>query len=376
MTELRKITIEALVDDNNSSSIPLGISGVFTGIATEILDYGIIFINVYSDVASATDGLSIQQSSDGTNWDHSDVFTIQAATGKNFSINPHSKYLRVAYTNGGTEQTEFRLQTILKGNSKPSSHRLQDMITDDDDVELVKAVLAGKAGGTNYVNFTATNAGNFKVSLEEVENTISDDSNSSIKVSNYGTDEFSNSARLLVDNIFRGALLTTPIEHHEIHCGDSYTAHHVADLTNGASIDYLIVVPNWGTVDGTNPGDDQSIKLAHLIGEVSGEAETSFYIYEGPTVTVNGTAVTSVNRNRNSSKTDFLTIYQGATVSATGTRLEYGKLGSGKVLGGAVNRTDEWVLKNNTTYLLRVTNDTTSNNYHTIRFQYYIHPGV
>ena len=74
------------VDENNSSTTPLGISGVFTGTAVEIVKDAILFVNIYSDQASATDGLSIQQSSDGSNWDHSDVFTIPAAAGKKFSI--------------------------------------------------------------------------------------------------------------------------------------------------------------------------------------------------------------------------------------------------------------------------------------------------
>lgn len=144
MTELRKLNISGKIDTNNSTSTPLGISGVFTGLATETLDYGIIFISIYSDVASDTDGLSIQQSTDGTNWDFSDSYSIGAGVDKNFSINPHARYVRVVYTNGIVAQTSFRLQVILKGNSKPSSHRIQDAISDDDDAELVEAILTGK----------------------------------------------------------------------------------------------------------------------------------------------------------------------------------------------------------------------------------------
>lgn len=165
-----KVVLDGKVDTNNSTATPLGIGAVFTGTATETLDYALIFVSVKSDVASATDGLMIQQSSDGTNWDLEDNYTIPLATGKTFSIQPSEKYFRVVYTNGGTEQAYFRLQSIFKKtNSKPSSHRIQDMIIADDDAELVKAVLTGENPSGNFINFQGTTAGNFKISLEEYD---------------------------------------------------------------------------------------------------------------------------------------------------------------------------------------------------------------
>lgn len=146
MTELRRTRLEGKVDSGNSTTTPLGISGNFPGAWVNILDYGIIFVNVYSDKASATNGLVIQQSSDGVNVDHTDEYTVPAATGKNYAINPHAKYARVVYTNGLTAQTEFRLQTILKGNSKPTSHKVNNDITGEDDSELVSAAIKISGG--------------------------------------------------------------------------------------------------------------------------------------------------------------------------------------------------------------------------------------
>jgi len=162
MTELRKLNIQGIVDTNNSTSTPLGISGVFTGTATEILNYGIIFISVYTDVASAVDGLAIQQSINGTNWDFSDNYNIAAGANKNFSINPHARYLRVVYTNGAVAQTTFRLQVILKGNAKPSSHRIQDAITDEDDAELVEAIITGKDDSGVFRSVSVSNSSRLK----------------------------------------------------------------------------------------------------------------------------------------------------------------------------------------------------------------------
>ena len=240
---------------------------------------------------------------------------------------------------------------------------------------VVSRVQATKPDNT-VTDINATTGGNLKISLEELENQISTNSNSQLNTSPHIVDEYGVYQHQLGDNVFQGAVIAIPPEHHEIHCGDSYTAHHVEDLSNSATIDYVIIVPDWGTVNGTNTGSDQTIKVAHLVGEIFGEAETSFWLYENPTVSDNGSALNVVNRNRNSTFTDFLNIYRGATITAVGSELEHAKFGSGKLIGGGVSRTDEWVLRNNTTYLLRVTNDTTSNNYHTIRFQYYIHPGV
>ena len=56
---------------SNSSISPLTGGGVFTGAAMEITNYAVINVCVYSDVASATNGLTVQFSPDGTNWDHS-----------------------------------------------------------------------------------------------------------------------------------------------------------------------------------------------------------------------------------------------------------------------------------------------------------------
>ncbi len=183
-----EVVLSGYVDDNNSSSTPLSAGATFTGVATEVLDYGIIYVNVYSDQESATDGLEIHFSSDGTTWRAGlgDVFTIFANTEKTFSFQAHKRYFRVVYENGGTNQTEFDLQTILKkGNGKPSSHRIQDNITDEDDAELVKAVLTGKKADGTFDNASLTNGGNFKVSLEELESGISVNSNSQLKTTSY-----------------------------------------------------------------------------------------------------------------------------------------------------------------------------------------------
>lgn len=140
------VVLEGIVDDDNSFDTPInaGIKGEGEWINT--LPYAVITVSVKSNVASATNGLMVEFSSDGTNVDGSDEYTIPANAGKTFSFQPQSKYYRVSYTNGGVNQGFFRLQSILKKTYvKPSSHRIQDSIIDDDDAELVKSVLTGQS---------------------------------------------------------------------------------------------------------------------------------------------------------------------------------------------------------------------------------------
>ena len=364
----------------NSTIETLDPDATFTGGWEDITNFGVIVISLTSNVSSAIDGLMVQFSSDGTMAGiiSDDEFTYSAGAKKTFSFQAAAKFYRVVYTNGITIQASFNLQVVLKPYYvKPSSHRIQDSIINDDDAELVKAVLTGENPGGTFVNFQSTTAGNFKVSIEELENDVSTNNNTQLNTSPYIVDEYGNYNHQLGDNGFKGAIIAIPPEHHEIHCGDSYTAHHVADLANAATIDYVIITPNWGDpVVGNDPMGNQAIKVAHLIGELNGQAETQVWFYESPTVSANGNLLNILNRNRNSSNVDFLSIYEGATISAVGTELEHSQFGAGKAVGGGVNRTDEWVLANNTTYLMRVTNNTTSNNYHSIRFQYYVHPGI
>lgn len=126
----------------NSTVSNLLAGGVFTGEWEEIKDYAIIKVGIYSDQDSASGGLCFQQSPD-----QSEVFDEPydfLANGKKlWTPNPVMRYFRIVYTNGATPTTNFGIQTIYSSvYSKPTSHRLGDDVVDDDDTELVKAVVA------------------------------------------------------------------------------------------------------------------------------------------------------------------------------------------------------------------------------------------
>jgi hypothetical protein len=120
----------------NSSTATLTSGSVFTGTSENVLKYAEIRVSVFSDVASATDGLSMQQSKDGTNWDFVNAYTVPASTGKEFGVGVSATFFRIVYTNGGTNQATFRLAVSYHGTvTKASSVRPQDLRANDNDME-------------------------------------------------------------------------------------------------------------------------------------------------------------------------------------------------------------------------------------------------
>lgn len=136
----------------NSSSATLTSGSVYTGTGEDVTNFSEMRVSVFSDVASATDGLSLQQSSNGTNWDITDTYTVSlsaAGAGKTYVVPRQARFFRVVYTNGGTNQTSFRLQTILNRTATaPSSQRASDGYTNETDLVQNQAFLMGYNGTT------------------------------------------------------------------------------------------------------------------------------------------------------------------------------------------------------------------------------------
>ncbi len=162
------------VDSGNSSASTLLADAVFTGTGIDILSHDIVTITLDASHDSATDGISFQFSTDNSNWDDVYPFTYTAADGaRRFQFPVTAQYFRVVYTNGGTNQTHFRMQTILHhNNSLTSIHRLVDDVSNDRSAQIMKtAIIAQKAGGGpgagDFIAVQSTAGGNLKVSVEE-----------------------------------------------------------------------------------------------------------------------------------------------------------------------------------------------------------------
>lgn len=162
-------------------------------------------------------------------------------------------------------------------------------------------------------------------------------------------------AHLPLDEI-TGALITTTHPHNEIHKGEMFVYCEVTDLAQDAQRDVLI-----------STGD----RYVHIVNTTVTEAEAEYPFFEGVTASNNGTGVTAYNRNRNSLTTPTNSLFHTPTISNTGTTLCMKHWGSGKGSGGDDRGVNEWVLKPNTKYLIRITNFSQTANHTTIELEWY-----
>jgi hypothetical protein len=180
LTSLDGKTIEdAVVIASNSTTSPLGSGAVFTGAPFEILKYSVVNVGLISNVASATNGVKLEVSPDGINWDHSHSTTYSGGSGTGYIFNCEFKYARVVYTNGASAQSFFRLQTIVKKNfTKQSLYTIDQVVNGNMFVELGKNVIIGKstAGGGSFVDVKVNPSGALAVeaSLAAGTNNIGD----------------------------------------------------------------------------------------------------------------------------------------------------------------------------------------------------------
>ena len=165
-----KTVNQSLVSSANSTTTPLGISGVFTGTSEDVSNFAAINIVIFTDQASAANGLSLEWSTDGTNWDHVQTHSVLASTSFIIQAMGEGNYFRVVYTNGATGQSFFRMKIIYK--TTPSLGEVQQLdegVSDGSDAQLVRAILAGKTPGGAYQNVGITTGGNLKVAIEEAD---------------------------------------------------------------------------------------------------------------------------------------------------------------------------------------------------------------
>lgn len=144
-----------------STSTNLAANGVFTSPAVEWSAYGSATVTVFSSHASATNGLSVQQSMDGANWDITDTYTVSAASKTSVVVPRQGLYFRVVYTNGATLTTSLRLQTFINDwQSRAVSARPGDAMTIENDYDQSISLQATYNGTTADMARSVTNGGN------------------------------------------------------------------------------------------------------------------------------------------------------------------------------------------------------------------------
>lgn len=141
------------------------------------------------------------------------------------------------------------------------------------------------------------------------------------------------------------ALLTIDAAHGEIHKGHGFTHSAKHTVADEANLDTLFI----------NPAGNEA-HLRYLV--VSSAAPVDILLFEGTTVSDNGTPEVVFNNDRNSNITNNMTLFEGPTVTDTGTQIEFNLIaGERKVGGTGESPVIEWELKEDTKYLLRATNN-------------------
>lgn len=137
---------------------------------------------------------------------------------------------------------------------------------------------------------------------------------------------------------------------HEIHEGVLFYAEHVdAAMEDTNKIELVITTPN-------------TAKWAHAFIGVSATGASTLQIYEGVITSDDGIVIPPVNRNRNksSSKEAAVVITHTPTITNVGTLIQTkycGATGKFSADGEDQRNENEWLLKQNTKYLVRLTAD-------------------
>lgn len=135
--------------------------------------------------------------------------------------------------------------------------------------------------------------------------------------------------------------------HKRVHDGKAFIVSGGATLDNAGTQDFLLIVPA-----GVFP---------HIFFLVRGSGETNAILYEGTTVSANGTGAAEINRNRASANTAGLAVYTGPTVTGAGNALMTLHLGSGQQLGGDARSEEEFILNESTIYRFLITSEANGN---------------
>jgi hypothetical protein len=143
-------------------------------------------------------------------------------------------------------------------------------------------------------------------------------------------------------------------EHHEVHAGSHFYNVNFFVLGNNENYDIA-----FKTAD--------TKKWVHFVENISGTSQTEFRIYEGATVT-GGTPLTIFNNDRNSSNISESTLVHTPTVNELGALIypmSSGLAGNppsrAQATDGITTRSRELILKQNTTYLIRLTSKQAGN---------------
>ena len=150
---------------------------------------------------------------------------------------------------------------------------------------------------------------------------------------------------LPVDDV-ANAIQTIDYAHHEIHGGNAYFAVYSGTVNTGGTVEIRIATPD-------------TTKWAHMTILVESALAATASMFYPTTKTHNaGNAITPMNRDNNSSNTSGLTLCHTPTGTESGTAVLLQYIGAsatgGRVaVGGGAGGRNEFILDQNSSYLIR-----------------------
>ena len=172
-----------------------------------------------------------------------------------------------------------------------------------------------------------------------------------IKTWNYDGGQVS--SLLPVDDAVNGIQMID-YAHHEAHEGNAYFAIQSGTISTGGTVEVRIQTPDTTT-------------WAHMVISIDSALAATAQMWKPTTKTdVSGNRITPMNRNNNSTNTSVLTICHTPAGSESGTAVLTQYIGAaatgGRVAvgGGAASR-GEFILDQNSSYLIRVTSRADNN---------------
>ena len=145
-------------------------------------------------------------------------------------------------------------------------------------------------------------------------------------------------------------MITQTSSHHEIHKGYHYTVDDKVTLGSNGQRNLLIVTPPC-----------INVTYDHMVFSISSSGIiTTGALYENVTYSVIGTVTPIHNRNRPLNYVSLSNVYIIPTITSTGEELSNYHWGS-RHIGGSVRDSEEFILKCDTNYLIRVISDENEN---------------
>ena len=154
------------------------------------------------------------------------------------------------------------------------------------------------------------------------------------------------------------SLVTTEIDHWMAHVGAAYLLSDFMIIPAGGSTEFLFR-------NTTSSGSH----MQHFIF-ISTQADAEISLYESSTVAFVGTTTVMRNANRNYPDSSEIQVFINASTTDLGVQLEHDIITGTKQTGGSGGSTHEWILAEDTDYIIQYINNSGQEDHMTYHFDF------